>query len=146
MSDKTKGGLAALDVDRQCRANSRQTGERCRRTVPLGHVVCHYHGGASKQAKDKAKLRLLELLEPAVAGLARLMVNSADERVRLRAIENVLDRAGMPRGVKMEGGDARALLVARLEAYRETNGLPDVATTAAVAVSLPTDDETEEQQ
>lgn len=142
MSDKTDGGLGALDLDRQCRANSKQTGERCKRTVPLGHVVCHYHGGATKQAKDRAKLRLIELLEPAVAGLARLMVSSADEKVRLRAIENVLDRAGMPRGVKMEGGDARALLVARLEAYRAENGLPDVA---EVALASGHADEEEQQ-
>ena len=125
MSDKTRAGVAAMSLDRQCQATSKQTGERCKRIVPLGHVVCHYHGGASQKAKDRAKLRLLELVEPAVAQVARLMTSAVDERVRLRAAENVLDRAGLPRGVKIDGADARSLLVARLEAYRVEAGLPE---------------------
>lgn len=112
-----------MSLDRQCTANSKQTGQRCRRLVPLGHVVCHYHGGSTKHAREKAKLRLLELIEPAVAQLARLMVNSADERVQLRAAENILDRGGLPRGVKIDGQDARTLLVERLVEYRATAGI-----------------------
>lgn len=31
----------------QCKAKSKQTGERCRRHVKPGWEVCHYHGGGS---------------------------------------------------------------------------------------------------
>lgn len=123
-SRRTSGDLARVAAaERQCTATSRQTGERCRRIVPVGHVVCHYHGGATQQAKDKARLRMLELIEPAVAQLARLMVNSNDERVQMRAIENILDRGGLPRGVKIDGQDARAMLVEKLQVYRAQAGI-----------------------
>lgn len=104
----------------QCRATNRQ-GQRCRRPPVPGATVCRLHGGAAPQVRRKAALRLAELVDPAIATLARIMVDpNANDANRLRAVENVMDRAGVPRKVETNDPDtAREILVARLLAIRE---------------------------
>lgn len=114
-----------LPLDRRCTATSRQSGERCKRTVQLGFTVCYFHGAKAPGAPEKAKLRLLSLVEPALATVAQVMATSQSEALRLRAAENVLDRGGFPRGVAITGDDAKALLAERLIAYRDKAGLPE---------------------
>lgn len=83
-----------------------------------GGLRCRLHGGASPQARRKARLRLAELVDPAIATLARVMVNGARDQDKLRAAEAILDRAGHPRASRIEGAlaieDARAILIERL--------------------------------
>lgn len=107
-----------------CRATSKATGKPCGRTAEPGATVCRYHGGAAPQVKRKATLRLLELVDPAIATLARTMTDAnAPHAARLRAAENVLDRAGVPRKVDVTDTEAaKALLVERLLAMK---GMPD---------------------
>lgn len=114
-----------LPLDRQCTATSRQSGERCKRRVRLGYTVCYYHGATAPGAPEKAKLRLLSLVEPALATVAQVMATSQSEALRLRAAENVLDRGGFPRGVAITSDDAKALLAERLIAYRDKAGMPE---------------------
>lgn len=114
-----------LPENRQCTATSKQSGQRCRRIVRLGFTVCYFHGGAAPGAQAKAKLRLLALVDPALATVAQIMANSTDEKTRLRAAENVLDRGGLPRGVSVTADDAKALLAERLIAYRDKTGLAE---------------------
>lgn len=114
-----------LAAGRQCKANSKQTGERCKRIVRPGFTVCYFHGGAAPGAQAKAKLRLLSLVDPAIATMAQVMANSDSEALRLRAAENVLDRGGFPRGVTISGDDAKALLAERLIAYRDKAGVAE---------------------
>ena len=87
-----------------------------------GQLVCHKHGGASPQAKRKAKLRLLELVDPAVATLAREMARAENSRDRQAAANSILDRAGYGRQQQITTDDARTMLFHRLlEAQQENN-------------------------
>src|SRR3546814_8395156 len=62
---------------RQCTAKSTTTGERCTKAPIRGGTVCATHGGSAPQVRKKAALRLLELVDQAIAVLAREMVNAA---------------------------------------------------------------------
>lgn len=104
---------------RQCTARSRRTGQRCRKTAIPGGTVCTMHGGRAIQVRRKADLRLAQLVEPALAQLARELVNTTTgtPMSRLRALENILDRAGYPRGAVVSNAEeARAQLLERLRA------------------------------
>lgn len=45
---------------RQCRANSKQSGERCRRAATPGALVCRFHGSRAPQVAAKAAEALAE--------------------------------------------------------------------------------------
>lgn len=87
---------------------------RCRRTATPGSPVCTTHGSRTPQAARKARLRLIELVDPAIATVARLMANADSEAVRLRAAENVLDRAGYPRRSEVDIEAGREVLHERI--------------------------------
>lgn len=44
----------------QCRATSKQSGERCRRNCGPGAVVCSFHGGKASQVERVARERVVE--------------------------------------------------------------------------------------
>lgn len=62
----------------------------------------------------RAKLRLLELVDPATAKLARILATTNDEKVALKTIEMIFDRTGMHARAGLDVEDSRALLVERL--------------------------------
>jgi len=85
-----------------------------------GQRVCRTHGGSSPQAKRKAALRLVELIDPAIATLAREMVQADTSADRQRAANSILDRAGVPRVTKEIGVDtSREVLLTRLREIRK---------------------------
>lgn len=99
-----------------CHATARN-GEPCNGAAVTGMKVCRMHGGSSPQARNRAKLRLAELVDPAIGTLARVMTNSDGQSTpgdRLRAANSILDRAGHGRMTKVEAVDARELLTQRL--------------------------------
>lgn len=102
---------------RLCHAR-RSNGELCRAPAMNGQRVCRTHGGSSPQAKRSAAIRMAELVDPAVATLAREMARGDSSTARLRAAENVLDRTGHVRGATIESritlDDAKILLYERL--------------------------------
>lgn len=103
---------------RICGARTR-AGEPCRQPAMDGGKRCRLHGSATPAAKRKARLKLLELVDPAIATLARIMVSpNAKDADKLRAAEAILDRAGHPRASRIEGRvsveDARETLIERL--------------------------------
>lgn len=106
------------DPDR-CTAKSKTTGEQCRNPAMLGAPTCRFHGSAAPQVQRKARLRLMELVSPAIATLAREMAQADKPSDRLRAAENVLDRAGHPRKSEVTTEDATELLYERLMEMRE---------------------------
>jgi hypothetical protein len=64
--------------------------------------VCRLHGGAAPQTQRAAKLRLLELVDPAIATLAKEMINPKARPIeRVKAAEAVLDRAGYGKQVEV---------------------------------------------
>lgn len=80
----------------QCKATNR-AGERCKRIAMSGQAVCRTHGGASPQAKAKARERLQSLVDPAVQHLETILNDSVaikDYQSALRAITAILDRTG----------------------------------------------------
>lgn len=105
----------------RCTAYSRTSGQRCKQPPIAGGSVCVYHGGKAPQVRRKAALRLVELVDPAIATVARIMTDqSAKEADRLRAAENVLDRAGVSRKAEVTNVDtAKDMLVERLMALRD---------------------------
>lgn len=105
---------------RLCGAH-RSNGESCHAPAMAGQRVCYRHGGASPQARQAARLRLMDLVDPAITRLAQLVANTEDERVLLDAINSVLDRTGYAKGYELTTDDARALLAERLTGHTTDN-------------------------
>lgn len=100
----------------RCHAHARSTGVQCGNPALPGAKVCKYHGGAAPQVQAKARLRLLELIDPATAVLARILADDkAKPADRLRAVENIYDRAGIPRRTEVDHSAAQALLIERIQ-------------------------------
>jgi hypothetical protein len=78
----------------QCRAHSSQTEKRCKKQAIAGGTVCATHGGSAPQVRKAAALRVLELVNPALANLAKDL-KSQNPSIRQRATFDVLDRAGL---------------------------------------------------
>ena len=86
---------AAIDLGgRRCRAHT-SDGRPCGRFAIRGGTVCPMHGGSAPAVRRAAALRLAELVQPALAVVARLLADPATPPgVKLRAAETVLDRYG----------------------------------------------------
>jgi hypothetical protein len=91
-----------LGTNRQCIATNR-LGNRCRRAPLLGATVCNLHGGNAPMAREAARRRLMELVEPAIGGLLRVLSapstcaacgRSDDMGTIVAAAKVVLDRTG----------------------------------------------------
>lgn len=103
---------------RQCSAHSKQTGNRCQQPAIPGATICRYHG-AGPQVRRAAQLRLVQLIDPAIAVLAREMATAEKSADRQRAANSILDRAGVPRAPAAPDAEfARSALVERLLAMR----------------------------
>lgn len=90
------------------------------KTDHVGIDRCHIHGGNTPGQRTRARVRLAELVHPAVAVLANMLADSGvPPSIRLRAAQDVLDRSGYPRRVEVDADDARAMLYDRLTALRE---------------------------
>lgn len=87
----------------RCHGHSSRTGDPCRRWPIQGGGVCLTHGGSAKHARRAANRRLLELADPAITALAKVVrdtrTNDAD---RIRAATAILDRAGLAPNSKPE--------------------------------------------
>jgi hypothetical protein len=112
-------GSDARPITRQCTAKSQQSGKRCRRHAIKGGTVCATHGGRAPQVKERARIRLAALVDPAITTLAREMTTAQASSDRQRAANSILDRAGLSRGVAPEVELARALLIERLVSLKE---------------------------
>lgn len=102
-----------------CSAHASRTGELCRAPAMHGQRVCRLHGGGTRASKAKAKLRLASLVDPAIATLAREMVNGDTSAARQSAANSILDRAGWGRVTRVEAVDARQVLLDRLRELRD---------------------------
>lgn len=84
----------ALDHPRRCTAR-RVDGEPCRRFAIKGGTVCRTHGGAAPQVVAKAKVRLQNAADLMARELLNLVTGAESEAVKLAAIRDALDRAGV---------------------------------------------------
>lgn len=96
-----------------------RAGTPCQKSPIKGGTVCRLHGGSAPQVKRAAKLRLLELVDPAIATIARVMATSPNEVLRFKAAQDILDRGGLPKGAQVTVDDARNALIEKLIAYRD---------------------------
>lgn len=84
----------------QCSATNRR-GLRCGNPAILGGSVCPLHGGSAPQVREAAKKRLMQLVPDSIEAMAELagVVGDADgaedEKVKQRALADILDRAGL---------------------------------------------------
>lgn len=112
----------ALRYDKQgrrlCTAHKKRTHELCAAPAMNGATVCRMHGGNTPQVRAAARDRLLSLTGAAISTLDREMNGAAKAADRLRAAENILDRAGYPRTAQSDAESARAILVERIIALR----------------------------
>lgn len=108
-----------MEVTHQCTATSKQSGNRCGRVATPGTNVCASHGSKNPAVQRKARLRLLELVDPAIATLAREMMYAESSGDKQKAANSILDRAGFGRVTKIESSDARELLRDKLMEMRD---------------------------
>ena len=71
-------------------------GDPCGNRAIRGGSVCRFHGGAAPQVRRAAFVRLVMESDPAAAELIAIYKDKRNPiAVRLRAIEGILDRAGI---------------------------------------------------
>jgi len=128
-----------------CKAHASRTGELCRAPAMAGQMVCRLHGGGTQASKAKAKLRLAGLVDPAIATLAKEMVNADSSRDKQAAANSILDRAGWGRVTRVEAVDARQVLLDRLRELRDAAEDPLIPEPSADGTDLdltdPEDDD-----
>lgn len=91
-----------------------------RGTEHPGYARCKDHAGNSPSGRAAARLKMAELLQPAVVVLAQVITDTkAPKHARIRAAENVFDRCGMPRRTAVDVEAAREHLVDRIAALVE---------------------------
>lgn len=73
----------------------RTDGSPCRAPVVRGAKVCRAHGGSAGHVREAARLRLERLVEPAIGTMREMLLRGETHTVRLRAAEQILDRAGI---------------------------------------------------
>ena len=91
-------------IKRPCSAR-RANGEPCGNSAIRGGTVCVAHGGRAPQVRAKANMRLLNMVEPALRELRRIIDDdNADDANKLRAINMVLNRTGFAEKQNLEIG------------------------------------------
>lgn len=81
----------------------RKNGTPCKRPPVAGATVCRAHGGAAPQVKRKAQERLLEGVPKMLRMLKQLASDeTVPPAVRLAAIRDWLDRAGIDRKIEID--------------------------------------------
>lgn len=118
-------------VDRQgrlvCNAHLLKDATKlCRAPIVGGMRVCRLHGGTSPQAKKAARVRLADLVDPAITTLALVMADKTAKDVdRLRAADSILDRAGVIRGQKITVDESVNILKTRAIEIKERQMMED---------------------
>jgi hypothetical protein len=95
--------------ERRCTAHSSRTGDPCKNAAIKGHNVCRYHGGAAKQVKQAARTRLENAADLMAKQLLGIALTADNEGVKLAAIRDALDRAGLkpPSEVVLSQGESK---------------------------------------
>jgi hypothetical protein len=92
----------------RCHGTASTTGERCKRWSLRGTTVCRKHGAQLETVRDhaeavveSARLQIMGMADDAVEILEELMQPGTPAQVRLKAVEMVLNRAGIKDAVEM---------------------------------------------
>lgn len=73
----------------------KKSGERCRRQARRGTSVCDWHGAKAPQVKRRARQRIEEAADRMAKALLGIATSAESESVKLKAITEALDRAGL---------------------------------------------------
>ena len=90
-----QNGGVPLDHPRRCTAHT-HAGTPCRRYAARGANVCRVHGGAAPQVVAKARERLALAADTMAKTLLGIASGAESEAVKLAAVKDALDRAGVP--------------------------------------------------
>jgi hypothetical protein len=95
--------------ERRCTAHSSRTGERCKNAAIKGGKVCRYHGGNAPHVIANARARLQNAADLMARELLGIALTADTESVKLAAIRDALDRAGLrpPSEVVLSQGEAK---------------------------------------
>lgn len=88
---------------RRCKAH-KKTGERCLKAAIDGATVCRVHGGAARHVKAAARARLDNAADLMAKELLGIATGAASESVKLAAVRDALDRAGLAKPTRVELG------------------------------------------
>lgn len=145
-------GGAPLDHPRRCTART-QAGNSCRRFAIRGGNVCRVHGGGSPKVIAKARERLALAADHMARELLGIATGAESEAVKLAAVKDALDRAGLGAKQALEVsvepppymellGDVAQITKAQHEALKRGELLPrapEIAPTEIVDAELVPD-------
>lgn len=94
---------------RRCQAHSSRTGDPCKNMALLGATTCRFHGGAAPHVKRAARARIENAAELMAKQLLGIALTADSESVKLAAIRDALDRAGLkpPAEVVLSQGESK---------------------------------------
>lgn len=96
---RTEKGL--LPPPAKCAAHNR-FGQPCKNAPIGGGSVCRSHGGSAPQVRRAAEERLLVNVDVLMQELLRIALCAESEAVRLAAVRDALDRAGVGRNREVD--------------------------------------------
>lgn len=107
-SEEWWAGVSPETRARRCVAH-KSNGERCLKLAIKGATVCRTHGGATKHVKRAARARLENAADLMAKQLLGIALTADSEAVKLAAIKDSLDRAGLkaPSEVVLSQGEAK---------------------------------------
>ena len=113
----------------QCTAKSTRSQERCRNTAIKGGTVCRMHGGSSKHVQKRARERLMEMVDPALVQLNRMLeAPTTSDSDRTRIALAVLDRTGYGAGMRLEV-EVKPWEQVMQSAFKNPNSMPGIVKT-----------------
>jgi len=88
------------------------------------------HGGRAPQVRAAARLRILGMVNPALHALSKLIETADSDSVKLSAVKDVLDRAGLAAAhlskVELTGKDGEKLFpIEAIESYLKSRNATD---------------------